>query len=129
VDAIFQRPESLRRGIRDEAGVLDLDRVPETYVRRTPTVNATTIGVNEPTIVLTTGLDDLMEPEELRWVIGHELGHAMSGHSLYQTIAMSLIVVGGMVSSVPLHGIGLQAVQAALGQWSRKAEWQPDDQG
>jgi Zn-dependent protease with chaperone function len=115
--------------LRDAADVLDLDRVPEMYVRQTPVVNAYTMGMNEPFIVLTTGLVDLMSPEELRFCVGHELGHAMSGHSLYQTIAFYLIALGSMAASVPLGGIGLQAIQAAFGEWMRKAELSSDRAG
>lgn len=70
-----------------------------------------------------------MNDEELRFVLGHELGHAMSGHSLYQTIASYLILFGTMLSSVPLGTIGLQTLQLAFGEWSRKAELSSDRAG
>ncbi|WP_327001889.1 M48 family metalloprotease [Dactylosporangium sp. NBC_01737] len=115
--------------LRDAADVLDLERVPELYIKQSPLVNASTIGMNEPFIVLETGLIDLLEPDELRFVIGHELGHAMSGHALYETIARYLIIVGSMATSVPLGGIGVHAIQAALLEWSRKAELSSDRAG
>jgi Zn-dependent protease with chaperone function len=115
--------------LRDAAGVLDLERVPEMYVRQTPVVNALTMGMNEPFIVLNTGLVDLMSPDELRFVLGHELGHAMSGHSLYRTIAVHLIALGSMAASVPLGGIGLHVILAALGEWMRKSELSCDRAG
>src|SRR5256885_5810596 len=115
--------------LHDAAGVLDMERVPELYIRQSSVVNAFTIGMNEPFIVLDTALVDLMSPEELRFVIGHELGHAMSGHSLYRTIALHLIALGAMASSVPLGGIALQAILAALGEWMRKSELSCDRAG
>ena len=65
------------------------------YVVQSPTVNAMTIGMDKPFIVLTTGLVDLMDTDELRFVIGHELGHALSGHAVYRTILMHLMRLAG----------------------------------
>ena len=41
--------------------------------------------MNKPIIVLNSALVDLLDEEELRFVIAHELGHALSGHAVYQT--------------------------------------------
>ena len=35
--------------------------------------------MNKPIIVLNSGLVDLLDEEELRFVIAHELGHALAG--------------------------------------------------
>jgi Zn-dependent protease with chaperone function len=115
--------------LREAADVLDLDRVPEMYVRQGLGLNAMTIGTQEPIIVLSADLIDLMDLDELRFVIGHELGHAMSGHSLYRTIAWSMVALGSLLSSVPLGTIGLHTVQSALAEWSRKAELSSDRAG
>jgi Zn-dependent protease with chaperone function len=122
----FPRPHAL---LRDAAIVLDLEQVPELYIHQGLGLNAYTTGMNEPIIVLSTDLLDAMNDEELRFVLGHELGHAMSGHSLYQTIASYLIRFGSMLSSVPLGTIGLQTLQLAFGEWSRKAELSSDRAG
>ena len=37
------------------------------------------LGTDKPFIVITTGMVDLMDDEEIRFVIGHELGHVLSG--------------------------------------------------
>src|SRR5207244_3286039 len=84
----FPRPHAL---LRDAAIVLDLDRVPELYIEPGGGLDAYTTGMSEPIVVVSTDLLDAMDDEELRFVLGHELGHAMSGHSLYQTIASYLI--------------------------------------
>ncbi|GAA3219135.1 M48 family metallopeptidase [Dactylosporangium siamense] len=115
--------------LRDAADVLDLDSVPELYIRQRPEVNAAAVGVGEPFIVLDTGLLDVMEPDELRFIIGHELGHVMSGHVLYKTIARYLITIGTMAAGVPLSGLAMQAIHAALLEWSRKAELSSDRAG
>jgi Zn-dependent protease with chaperone function len=115
--------------VRDAAGVLDLPRVPELYIKQSADLNAYTIGMAEPIVVLHTALVDLLDADELRFIVGHELGHAMSGHCMYHTIARHLVVLGAMAASVPLGGIGVQVLLAALGEWSRKSELSSDRAG
>jgi hypothetical protein len=115
--------------LQEAAAVLDLDQVPEMYVRQGLGLNAMTIGIQQPIIVLSADLIDLLDPEELRFVVGHELGHAMSGHSLYKTIAWAVVALGSLLSSVPLGAVGLHTVQLAFAEWSRKAELSCDRAG
>lgn len=76
--------------LRDACYILDLDKVPQMYVKQDPTPNAMCIGLDEPIIVVTTGLVELLDEEEMRAVVGHEVGHALSGHSVYRTILLFL---------------------------------------
>ncbi len=113
----------------DAARVLDVEDVPELYVTASPVLNAVTIGMNKPIIVLNSALVDLLDEEELRFVVGHELGHAVSGHAVYQTLLRRLISMSGVLSAVPLGGLGIRAIVAALHEWSRKAELSADRAG
>jgi Zn-dependent protease with chaperone function len=88
-----------------------------------------TVGMNKPFIVLNSGLVDLLDEEELRFVIGHELGHAISGHAVYQTLLQRLLVLSGALAAIPLGALGLRAIVAALFEWSRKAELSADRAG
>src|SRR3546814_17534650 len=56
-----------------------------------------TIGMNKPFIVLNSRLVDLLDEEELRFVVAHELGHALSGHAVYQTLLQRLIPLTGVL--------------------------------
>ena len=49
------------------------------------------LGTDKPFIVITTGMVDLMDEEEIRFIIGHELGHVLSGHSVYRTMLFHLV--------------------------------------
>ena len=62
------------------------------YVVANPFINASTIGMNKPIIVLNSALVDLLDEEELRFLIAHELGHALSGHAVYHSLLRRLIV-------------------------------------
>ncbi len=111
------------------ARTLDAPELPEMYVVANPVPGALTIGMNKPFIVLNSGLVDLLDTDELRFVIAHELGHAMSGHAVYQTLLQRLIQLTGVLSSVPVGGLGFRAIMAALYEWSRKSELSADRAG
>ena len=119
----------LHRLLADVARVLDARELPELYVVSDPTVNAMTIGMEQPVIVLNSGLVDLMDEEELRFVLGHELGHALSGHAVYRTLLLRLLQLTGVLGAVPLGGLGVRVILAALMEWSRKAELSADRAG
>lgn len=110
--------------------VLDSPRRPELYVWQSPQANAQCIGMDEPFIVITTAMLDLLDdPDEVRCVLGHEIGHAMSGHAVYQTMLNHLLRVADNLGWLPLGGLALRAIVAALYEWSRKSELSADRAG
>lgn len=115
--------------VQDAAKVLDLYEVPEVYVVQDPAVNAFTIGIDRPWIVVTTGALDLFDDAELRFVLGHECGHVLSGHAVYRTMLHQLLALAGRVAWVPVAGWGLRAVVFALEEWHRAAELSGDRAG
>lgn len=119
----------LYQSLLDGAYVLDLPRVPELYILQDPAVNAMAIGTDKPFIVITTGMVDLMDAEEIRWVIGHELGHVLSGHTVYRTMLFYLMALAARLALVPLAWIGLKAVIWGLEEWFRKSELSCDRAG
>ncbi|WP_193608604.1 M48 family metalloprotease [Nocardioides lijunqiniae] len=120
---------ALHHQLLDVARVLDVAEVPELYVVANPTLNVITVGMNKPFIVLNSGLVDLLDEDELRYVIAHELGHAVSGHAVYQTLLQRLLQLTGVLNSLPLGALGVRAIVAALYEWSRKAELSADRAG
>jgi Zn-dependent protease with chaperone function len=119
----------VHRLFAEAAATLDIRELPELYVMTGPMPNAMCIGVDKPIIVLNSGLIDLLDDEELRFVLGHELGHAQSGHALYQSLLLWLIRLSGVIQWVPLGALGIRAIIAALFEWSRKAELSGDRAG
>lgn len=71
--------------------VLDAPNKPGFFVSQSPDVNAYAIGMDTPFIVVTSGMYEMMSHDEMRFVIGHELGHALSGHAVYRTMLMHLM--------------------------------------
>ncbi|MGJ3508501.1 M48 family metallopeptidase [Enemella sp. A6] len=113
-----------------EAGVvLDIADLPELYVVADPTLNAMCIGMDKPIIVLNSALVDLMDDDELRFVLGHELGHAVSGHALYRTLLLLIMGMTRSFGSIPFSGIAFRVITAGLMEWQRKSELSADRAG
>lgn len=84
--------------------------------------------MDRPFIVLNSGALALLDDEELRTILGHELGHVISGHALYRTILVILLEFG--FRNLPfLAGIALLPIQIALLEWYRKSELSSDRAG
>lgn len=119
----------LYQAMRDGAYVLDLPTVPELYIWQNPLVNAMALGADKPFIVVTTGMVDLFDAEEMRWAIGHELGHILSGHTVYRTMLFHLINLARRVAWMPIGYLGLRAIIWGLEEWYRKSELSCDRAG
>ncbi|MCD0482718.1 M48 family metallopeptidase [Streptacidiphilus sp. ASG 303] len=115
--------------VRDAAYVLDLEKVPELYVTQDPRPNAMCIGMETPVLVVTTGLVEMLDEEELRAVVGHEVGHAMSGHAVYRTMLLILTGIAARIAWLPLGNIAITALITALKEWFRKSEISCDRAG
>ncbi|MFI9308295.1 M48 family metallopeptidase [Streptomyces triculaminicus] len=113
----------------DACAVLDLPRVPAMYVVQDPKPNAMCIGLDEPIIVVSTGLVELLDEEEMRAVVGHEVGHALSGHAVYRTVLLFLTSMAVKVAWIPLGNLAVSAIVTALREWFRKSELSADRAG
>ena len=107
---------------------LDWPERPELFVSQTPFVNAGAFGMDRPFIVINSGALNLLDDDEMRALLGHELGHVMSGHALYRTILILILNVS--FASLPfLAGLALLPVRIALLEWYRKSELSSDRAG
>lgn len=102
--------------------VLDMPDTYDLYVGEDPQANAFTIGVGTPMILLSSRLEQLLEPDEVRTVLAHEIGHVLCDHVLYRTALMILMRMGDAVRIPILSGLPLRAVRTALLEWFRAAE-------
>ncbi|WP_232822649.1 M48 family metallopeptidase [Glycomyces dulcitolivorans] len=111
------------------AAVLDATDLPDLYITRNPDLGGMCIGIDKPMIVINSGSLDLLDETELRFLLAHELGHALSGHGLYRTLLMVLLRLTTSVAWIPVGVVGLRVITAALYEWSRKSELSADRAG
>lgn len=110
---------------------LDLPTVPEMYVKVAAEINAFTVGVDRPLIVLHSAAIDLLTPEELTFLIGHQVGYIKSGHRLYHDIAEFLLpIIENIADSVPLFGAAFNTgLRFAFVHWKRMSTFTADRAG
>jgi hypothetical protein len=112
--------------------ILDVNPIPELYlIHGEGYIRTFTIGVNQPVVIINTdGLEGL-DPEELIYVFGHELGHIKSQHLLYHQTAIILPTLGRVIanSTLGLGGLATNGVELALYQWVMMAKFTCDRSG
>jgi Zn-dependent protease with chaperone function len=92
------------------------------YVKRASEMNVYTLGFRKKQlIVLTSSLVDQMEPDNLQFFIGREIGHIQAGHTWLRTLLKPL------GSEVPVIGRLLNSV--VFGDWINRAEFTADRAG
>ncbi len=130
-DAVRVGPKQFPRlhGLFTEVrSTLDWEPETELFVSQTPFANAGAFGMDQPFIVINSGAVKLLDDDEMRALLGHELGHVMSGHALYHTLLVILLNVS--LSALPfLAGMALLPIQLALLEWFRKSELSSDRAG
>jgi hypothetical protein len=62
-------------------------------------------------------------------VIGHELGHILSGHAVYRTMLLYLVALAARIAWMPIGYLGLKAIIWGLEEWFRKSELSCDRAG
>lgn len=110
----------------EAARTLDVEPYP-VYVQKGYTLNAFAFGMQKPFIVVNSLTVEELDDDELRFVLGHELGHVLSGHTLYLTMMVVLYQLS--LVGFPIVGIAARAVLMALMEWHRKAELSCDRAG
>ncbi|MCB2171551.1 M48 family metallopeptidase [archaeon] len=122
---------SIYKIYKEACDALEISPYPDLFIENSPFPNAYTYGYTRPFVVVTTGLIKDFSPEEVKFILGHELGHVKCGHTLYNTMAENLTLIIGFISDMTL-GIGqlvTTGIQLALLEWSRKAEYSADRAG
>lgn len=105
--------------------ILDVE-VPQLYIQQNPVPNAYTLAIRgqKPFIVIHTSLLDLLNPEEIKAVIAHELGHLKCEHGVYLSLANIMVLTAGLIPS--WGTLVAQSLQNQLLQWVRCAEFSCD---
>ncbi len=111
--------------------IINLPARPEFYLEWNYAINGFTIGVDHPIIVLHSGAIDLLSEDELMYLIGHELGHIKSRHTLYHAIGEAFPILADIVGQATLGASKLIStpVRLALLRWIRMSEFTADRAG
>ena len=120
---------TIHQMLNECAATLDLQPVPEMFIEQDPNPSAMAIGLDKPIIVISTGMLQLTDDEGLRFIIGHEVGHVLSGHAVYRTMLLSLINLAASVQWLPIGAWGIRAIILGLNEWFRKSELSCDRAG
>lgn len=107
---------------------LDMAIEPALFIDQSPSVNAFSLGQEHPSVVINSGLLDLMEEAEIRTVIAHELGHIKCSHTILTQMAIWAMGAAQMLGEMTLglgNAIGSGLIFAFY-EWSRKAELSAD---
>jgi Zn-dependent protease with chaperone function len=109
-----------RECVRD----LDLKTEPLLFIAQNAQVNAYSLGKEMPYVVLNSGLLDLLDEQELRAVIAHELGHIKCGHTVLTQMALWATTI---ISTIGQWTFGVgniisSGLVLAFYEWRRKAE-------
>lgn len=109
--------------------------MPQIFIVPDEELNAFTLAADDisPIIILTSGLVNALEPEELLFVIGHECGHIHNLHGVYNTAVVwltnPLAQTVGTITQGWAGGVGSLlefvvrgSIQLLLMRWSRCAE-------
>jgi Zn-dependent protease with chaperone function len=116
-------PSKVDALVRHCANILSLDTLPEVLITESAQPNAFTFGREDhASIVLTSGILNLLTEGELSALFAHELTHVKSGHMLYHTVAE---ILGGSISaSASFLGLNIITVpvRLALLSWHRESE-------
>ncbi|MEO3745673.1 M48 family metallopeptidase [Plantactinospora sp. B5E13] len=113
-----------------EAGTaLDVTVLPELFVTQSPWLSAEAIGLDRPFVVVSSACVQQFDDDELRCLLGHELGHVGSGHAVYKTILSILTRWAANLSWLPVGALALRGIIAAMLEWWRKAELSGDRAG
>lgn len=114
--------------LREAARDLDIYPEPTLYVTQNPQVNAYSLGHEKPYIILNSGLLDLLDEDELRTAIAHELGHIKCDHTILIQMAIWVMGAASMLGEMTL-GLGnliSNSLIYTFYEWRRKAELSAD---
>ena len=113
--------------IKEVEETLDITDRPKIYTKWGYDINGYTTGTKDNTLMmLNSGAVDLLSENQLKYIVGHEMGHIKSNHVLYHMMAEFLPTI---VSLIPGGNVLTAPIQLALLYWQRMSELSADRAG
>jgi Zn-dependent protease with chaperone function len=141
VSGVRLGPNQLPEVFNEAAGaarIVGLERMPDIYVSGDSSWEANTLGSDTSAfVVLSTTLAE-MRGDELRFLLGREMGRVAAGHALWRTVLQVMsgktqvnrtILGQGVLAFLNPAKFVESAVQAPLMAWARQAEITADRAG
>ncbi len=133
VDGVELRPEQfpdrqdLHGIVEDCARILGIPK-PRVFIENSAEVNAHAANMAEPVIVVSSSfLRVFRDPAELRFVIGHEMGHIKCRHLKWKVVLNGIVESMRRLPAVPEEVALLPYLP--LFKWAREAEMSADNAG
>ena len=114
----------LDRLLTETCQILDNSPKPEMSLMWHYDIAATTEGAKSPHITALSGAVDLLEADEIRFLLGHEIGHQICGHKPYHMFLESLYLP--IMNTVPGGAQWITLVRTKLLQWYRISDFTAD---
>lgn len=108
----------LHQAFVETCQILDVAPLPELYLfRGTGYIQTYTVGVDKPLVGINLEGMEWLSPDELLYVLGHEIAHIKSRHLLYHQMAIVLPTLKTLINGTTLGLGGLAASGVELGFW------------
>jgi Zn-dependent protease with chaperone function len=113
--------------LQEASGILDYENIPNFALSWSYDISMGTEGFKKPRITALSGAIDLLEEDELLFLLGHELGHIMAGHKPYQNLLITFYTP--LLNVVPNAQLWLGMLRPMLLQWYRISDFTADRAG
>ena len=121
----------LYQSLETACEVMNAPVIPELYIQRSEDLQALTLGVEHPIIVITSESVNNLSQEEILFMLGKEIAHIQSNHVLYQEIGFIFPQLIDTLSYVTfgLSGLISGGLRYALFYWAQMADYTADRGG
>ncbi len=106
---------------------LDVNNPPSFSMTWGYDISIGTEGAKSPRITALSGAIDLLEDNELKFLLGHELGHIMAGHKPFHNVLITLYTP--LMKMIPNAEVWLALLRPMLLQWYRTSDFTADRAG
>lgn len=106
--------------------ILDLKEIPACSLDWHYAISSFTVGERKKRMVLQSGSIDLLNPDELNFVMGHELGHMKCGHQTYHMLTECLYMP---MQKTPDWKLWVGIIKLPLLNWYRISDFTADRMG